>query len=168
MPKWPRKNPADLLRIFGKFELGADGHPTHRWEQMFLTYIGTPWPMVLAWDKSVTVTRIRCHNEVAKSLTKILESLWNLHGKDVSRIQASGLHLYGGCYGYRASRGAEGLSMHAYGAAIDLNPERNALGTKPDKCAMPDEVVDVFKAQGWTWGGDWKARPDPMHFEATN
>ena len=27
-------------------------------------------------------------------------------------------------------------------------------------------VVDIFKAEGWKWGGDF-TNPDAMHFEAT-
>ncbi len=61
-------------------------------------------------------------------------------------------------------RGSDRLSTHAWAAAIDINPARNQFGQKG---AMPEKVVELFKAEGWTWGGEWR-KPDPMHFEATS
>jgi peptidoglycan L-alanyl-D-glutamate endopeptidase CwlK len=29
------------------------------------------------------------------------------------------------------------------------------------------EIVKIFKANGWTWGGDWKTFKDKPHFEKT-
>ncbi len=29
-------------------------------------------------------------------------------------------------------------------------------------------VIDAFKKQGFRWGGDYKGRKDPMHFEAVS
>jgi hypothetical protein len=46
--------------------------------------------------------------------------------------------------------------------AIDLNPETNALGTAGD---MSPRVVQVFRHFGFAWGGDFRRRPDPMHFQ---
>jgi len=30
---------------------------------------------------------------------------------------------------------------------------------------MPQLVIDAFKHQGARWGGDYRGRKDPMHFE---
>jgi hypothetical protein len=32
---------------------------------------------------------------------------------------------------------------------------------------MPMEVVRLFEAAGWKWGGRFQSRPDCMHFQAT-
>lgn len=37
-----------------------------------------------------------------------------------------------------------------------------------NKGAMPDAVVQCFKSEGWFWGGDFKSRKDPMHFQAAH
>ena len=73
---------------------------------------------------------------------------------------------YGGCYAWRAQRGAAKLSTHTWGIAIDLDPARNARGVKWDggKKMMPEKAVQIFKAAGFTWGGDFKV-PDCMHFQ---
>lgn len=54
------------------------------------------------------------------------------------------------------------LSLHSYGIAIDINWKHNKVGTSGN---IPKGVVDIFKAFGFKWGGDWKTVKDPMHFE---
>lgn len=76
-----------------------------------------------------------------------------------------------GAYNCRSVRHTQRLSMHAYGAAIDLN-ERYAdywLWKKPShrfvlKNRIPQAIVDVFERHGFIWGGKW-FHYDTMHFE---
>jgi hypothetical protein len=56
---------------------------------------------------------------------------------------------------------SRGLSMHAWGLAIDVNARDNPLGATP---VMDQRVVEVFERWGFDWGGHWR-RPDGMHFE---
>jgi hypothetical protein len=73
------------------------------------------------------------------------------------------IHSWGGIYNFRPIRGSSGrLSLHAFGAAIDLNGESNALGSAGD---MHPRVVQVFEHFGFLWGGNFRSRPDPMHFQ---
>lgn len=67
-------------------------------------------------------------------------------------------------------------SMHNYGLAVDIvliiDGKTASWDTKSDfdgdKQSDWMEVVKVFKAHGWTWGGDaWKNRIDKPHFEKT-
>ena len=70
---------------------------------------------------------------------------------------------FGGCYVPRfiGRDPRRGLSMHAFGLAIDLNVSTNSLGTRGD---MDPRVVEIFEKWGFLWGGRW-SQPDPMHFE---
>ena len=70
---------------------------------------------------------------------------------------------YAGCYVPRFidRDPRRGLSMHAFGLAVDLNTSTNRLGTRGD---MHPDVVRIFEKWGFAWGG-WWGRPDPMHFE---
>ena len=70
---------------------------------------------------------------------------------------------YGGCYypRYIAYDPAQGLSLHTWGIAIDLNVAENQRGTVG---RMDRQVVAIFKKWGFAWGGDWHYT-DPMHFE---
>ena len=55
-------------------------------------------------------------------------------------------------------------SMHAYGAAIDINPDANPNNsTKTD---MPKETAEIAKKWGLGWGMNWSSVKDPMHFSA--
>ena len=74
-----------------------------------------------------------------------------------------------------------GQSIHNYGLALDivLIKDKDGHGTFEtaswedtvdfDKDGKADwmEIVKIFKANGWTWGGDWKTFKDKPHFEKT-
>ena len=62
--------------------------------------------------------------------------------------------------GYEAKRV---LSEHAWGLAIDLNAQDHPLGRRGT--GVPDWVVDAGHRWGLSWGGDYKNRPDEMHWE---
>ena len=167
-PKWPKEEA--IPDYFGRITLGNDGMPTERWERERLTTISTPYPLRLSWDLDTKVSRIRCALAVAQDLQAIFEDIFRHYDHDVSKVQAARMDIYGGCYNFRRKRGLAGLSTHAYGIAIDLDPDRNGLGVKweKDKGMMPEAIVEIFERHGWTWGGRWKNRPDPMHFQATS
>jgi hypothetical protein len=87
----------------------------------------------------------------------------------LSDIVAAGLQSairvdqYAGCYypRYIGRDSSNGLSLHSWGIAVDLNTATNQMGTTGD---MNPGVVQIFKEWGFAWGGDWNY-PDPMHFE---
>ncbi len=70
---------------------------------------------------------------------------------------------FGGCYVPRfiASSPANGLSLHTWGMAVDLNVPGNLRGSTGE---IDRRVVAIFKKWGFAWGGDW-SYTDPMHFE---
>jgi hypothetical protein len=70
---------------------------------------------------------------------------------------------FGGCYypRYIGYSPANGLSLHTWGIAVDLNVPGNLRGTVGE---MDRRVVAIFKKWGFAWGGDW-GYTDPMHFE---
>ena len=82
-------------------------------------------------------------------------------------IERARLDLCGGVFNFRLQRGGSNLSIHSWGAAIDIDPERNRLGRRYSAGAgmIPRAAVDIFEAEGWEWGGRW-SRPDAMHFQA--
>ena len=68
---------------------------------------------------------------------------------------------FDGCFNNRPQKGGTKLSTHAWGISVDLNAATNALGTSGD---MDARVVEIFKEEGFVWGGEF-GRPDPMHFQ---
>ncbi|CCB65400.1 tape measure protein [Hyphomicrobium sp. MC1] len=69
----------------------------------------------------------------------------------------------GGGFVDRNMRGTNKLSEHAKGDALDINPRNNPFLTH--KTDLPPDISDMAKARGLKWGGDWKTRTDPMHFQ---
>ena len=76
---------------------------------------------------------------------------------------------------WRKVRGADRLSAHSYGIAIDINTKYSNywLWSNPG-CSetdslkyenrIPVEIVNVFERHGFIWGGRWY-HYDTMHFE---
>ena len=108
------------------------------------------------------VKSIRCHDKVADSLDRILAKLSDIpQGRDV-------LKQYAGCFNNRLMRGGSLPSLHARGAAIDLDPATNRNRQAwPTSATMPIEVMEIFAAEGWTCAGAAWGR-DAMHFQATS
>jgi len=70
-------------------------------------------------------------------------------------------------YAYRMVRGnPTKLSCHSSGTAIDLNATKHPLGKYDtfDAAKVP-MIRALAKKYGLKWGGDFKTRPDDMHFE---
>lgn len=164
---WPRDQQAELEAFYGAHVVGPDGRPTATWEKSHLTVFPAPYPMVAAWDHSARISRIRCHQKVAPSLQRVLQGILAHFGSEAA-VQRNRMHLWGGCYNYRPVRFGNRLSVHAWGAAIDLDPDRNPLGAPYTEGVgmIPMEVVGLFEAEGWKWGGRFSSRPDCMHFQA--
>lgn len=105
-----------------------------------------------------TVKTIRCHQRVSASLRRVLQSL-GCH-KDI-------LAKYAGCFNDRQMRGGSLPSLHARGAAIDLDPDNNGNHTSwPARASIPLEVMEAFAKEGWISAGAFWGR-DAMHFQAT-
>ena len=164
---WPHDDRARLEKFYGVHELTADGVPTTAWENTHLTLIQTPYPMRLAWQPETVVHRIRCHDRVADSLTRILRAILTHYGSPEA-VTAARMDLFGGCYQYRRIGGSAKLSTHAWGAGIDLDPDRNPRYHPWDPIhGVPEAVRDAFAVEGWIWGGTFHT-PDPMHFQAAH
>ena len=78
-----------------------------------------------------------------------------------------------GVFNWRPVAGQKNLSVHSFGAAVDLNTKFADYwlwsGGKPGhvpvyKNKFPMEIVSVFEKHGFIWGGRWY-HYDTMHFE---
>lgn len=75
----------------------------------------------------------------------------------------------GQCWGYanRAVTGSNQVpSNHSWGLAVDLNAPTNPY-RKDGRLVtdMPAWMPALWKAWGFTWGGDYKGAKDAMHYE---
>lgn len=107
-------------------------------------------------------------NNAAEQLKKVYQELQ----------QHPELHKYcksSGTFYWRPVRGANRLSAHSYGMAIDIGGNnsdywlwRNKGASETTKIAyknrMPMKLVEIFEKYGFIWGGRWY-HYDTMHFE---
>lgn len=90
-------------------------------------------------------------------------------------------------FNFREITGGKSLSNHAYGCAIDINPQQNPYITRRNgklryahensspyidrNCGDPHVIVkgdlccSTFEKYGFSWGGDWTNPVDYQHFE---
>ena len=126
-----------------------------------------PYKMKIAWDTTQIITSFKCHKKLEISATKAFEKVADSY--TLSEISDLGLDLFGGCYNYRKKRGGNTLSVHAYGAAIDIDPERNQLEwKKPQARLSHNDAKKWFEAwysEGWISLGQEKDF-DWMHVQA--
>ncbi|WP_028136163.1 M15 family metallopeptidase [Bradyrhizobium japonicum] len=161
MARWPHDDPASLAAFYGDPEKGEPGNQ--------LVPVVPPFQMYYAGKP---IKSIRFHRKAADALKAALDEIWEACGRDQATVDRLRISHYSGAYNPRYVRGYEPgnpqgrtprWSNHAYGAAIDFDAAHNGFGT--GRGTMPQSVIDAFKRQGALWGGDYKGRTDPMHFE---
>ena len=117
------------------------------------------------WGHKIDVTRV---NGVADRLREVSDEIDAL--PDPVRRAA---WPTAGTYACRGVADANQPSMHAYGAAIDLNlafssywlwDNATAASKNVWRNRMPAQIVDIFERHGFIWGGRWY-HYDTMHFE---
>jgi hypothetical protein len=156
MAKWPKQNASSMNAFFGK--VGSN--------QVSLVM---PYPMRLSWDLKTPIHKFsinkKCHDSAKRVFTKVLE-IYGL--EEIKRLR---LDRFGGCLNVRKMRGGSTWSVHAWGAAIDIDPDRNQLKWGKDQAAMakPEYKAwwDAWEEEGWVSLGrsrnfDW------MHVQAAN
>lgn len=152
VPLWPRQR--DCMTFYG----GVGLHQT----QLVL-----PFPMRLAWDKKIVVSRISIHEKVYDSAARAFDQIAAAY--DEAARKKLGLDLFGGSLNVRKMRGGSSYSMHSWGIAIDFDPERNQLkwGRDRARLAQPDaeEFWRIWEAEGWVSLGR-AANRDFMHVQA--
>lgn len=132
----------------------------------YLVNIKLPFPLKDVYSKK-QLTSIACHRDVAQSLTNIFKDILAHYG--LAKIQELGIDRYGGCFNYRAnSNNSSVLSLHSWGIAIDLDPERNKNHetSKTARFARPEykPMIDTFYKHGWESLGR-ERNYDWMHFQ---
>lgn len=155
MTSWPRDNQAELIKFYGN--PGAKG-PSGVSAQ--LVKVVPPFQM---YYDGRPLKSLSFHKKAAPALMAALNEIWEHYGKDQSVIDKLGISKCAGTYNPRYVRGSNSKwSNHAFGAAIDLNAAENGFNAKS---TIPLPVIAAFKRQGARWGGDYRGRKDPMHFE---
>lgn len=153
---WPKESHAALTAFYGPHgDAGA------------LVPVRCPWPLQIAWEPYTPVRAISCHRKVADSLRTVLDAVHRHYGE--AELKQLRLDRFGGCYNNRKMRGGDRWSTHAWGIAIDWDPERNALKWKKDSASLASPEYNdwwaIWEREGWYSLGR-KKDYDWMHVQA--
>lgn len=143
------------------------------------------------YDGQVHHGELIVHRDVAPAMVRTFSRLYD------QRFQIRRMHRidrYGGNddrsmaanntsgFNCRVVAGTSTYSEHAYGRAVDINPEQNPYvrGSTvlppsgrpwtdrslrvPGMIHPGDATVRAFAAEGWGWGGNWTSAKDYQHF----
>lgn len=130
--------------------MSADNFPTQSGVTAFYGSVGTnqtiialPFPFRIAWDLADTVQRTSCHAKVATPMKNIWQRMLDHYGYD--QIKALRLDVFGGCLNPRLMRGSKTQwSMHSWGIAWDVDPDRNQYKWGRDKATMDEAAYKPF------------------------
>lgn len=142
---------------YGHIDLASGYWPNkNQWIELF--HVPENWfPNWHVLDTNQTVKVIACNKDTHAPLLKALTAV---HECGLGSV----LKTFDGCFNIRKVRGSNLMSTHAYGLGFDFNASINPLGGQNGDFAKHLDVVECFKAQGFSWGGDWHGRKDQMHF----
>ena len=111
--------------------------------------------------------RVTAINGVASQLEKVSRELDLLPAAMIQYLVPTS-----GTYNCRPIAETNRLSVHAFGAAIDINARFGDYwlwSKRPDgaivwRNRIPKEIVEIFERHGFIWGGRWY-HFDSLHFE---
>lgn len=124
---------------------------------------GQGWPV----DRSADMVTVRARRSdtpfvVHREIAPIIDHLVNEVERRGYLLHRRGQVRDDWSYVNRPIRGSNRPSNHSWGLAIDIDATQYPLGSD---ARLPEWIVTLFKAHGFDYGGDWRRRPDPMHFE---
>lgn len=148
---WPKSDQVSLCRFYG-----------NPGDEKNLVTVDFPFKTLYEGKE---VKKFRCHKKVANSLICVLKSIGEKYGKDRGIMEEA--EDFGGVYNFRNKRGGSSYSVHAWGAAIDLDADDNTFRDSwPMKSDMPLEIMEEFAKEGWLSAGAFWGY-DAMHQQAT-
>ena len=125
-----------------------------------------PFPLIIPWEKKTKILKYSCHKLVKAPMERIWQRTLDYYG--MQKIQELGINLFGGCLNVRPIRGGSTWSMHSWGIAVDIDPDRNALHTswKDSQMSKPEykKFVEFWYDEGAINLGK-EANFDSMHFQ---
>lgn len=148
---WPKSDQNSLRKFYG--QPGDESN-----------LVTVDFPFATFYEGKV-VKKFRCHKRVADSLLRVLKNINAEYGSNKEIMEEA--EDYGGVYNFRNKRGGTTFSVHAWGAAIDIDADDNTFRDSwPMKADMPLEIMEEFAKEGWLSAGAFWGY-DAMHFQAT-
>jgi len=119
----------------------------------------------ISWfGQKIRVTTINSVDRQLRAVERDLRKLLKKHPEYKKYLTP-----IGGTFKWRKIAGTDRLSVHSFGAAIDINVTYSAYwrwskGRYRYRNRIPLPIVKIFEKHGFIWGGKWY-HYDTMHFE---
>lgn len=165
-PRPPFSAPSGITRekMFGSFEYKKINSSEIRilgtWVQENIVAIEIP--QLAGVEGASKQGKVLFHKKAAAQLKAVFDVIEELGLAD--RVIS-----FAGTFYPRFVRGSsKSLSNHSFGSAIDINAPQNWLNQQPAAVGKKGsllELVPIFNAFGFYWGGHYTRRLDGMHFE---
>ena len=105
-----------------------------------------PFEMRLAWDLGSKLKSYKCHRKVKEAMERVWQRTFDTYG--YQKIVDLQLDRFGGCLNVRQIRGGSNYSMHSWGIAVDIDPDRNGFKTPWKQAQMSKKEYAPF-VQFW-------------------
>lgn len=120
------------------------------------------FPEQQEYSKSCLPNKIYMNKLMVDPFTKAIKDL-------IAARLLDDIRTWNGCYNIRRMKVVKNgkiafsskYSLHSWGIAFDIDAAWNQLGKKGD---LNPAIVEIFKKNGFDWGGDFKVE-DSMHFQ---
>jgi len=162
MSAWPKQSQMD--DFYGN-PRGKGDKASPAWEAANLVSIPAKELPFIIYYNGVAVRSIRVHRKVRDAFLRVLNRIWVAAGKSQAKVDEWGMSKFAGCNMFRLKRSGITLSTHSYACAFDFDPANNGFRDPTPRFANYPEVLAAWKAEGATWGGDWKGNTDGMHWQ---
>ena len=130
------------------------------------------WKMKANGDKYSSTYKLTVNKKLSASVKAIFKEIYALDMKfPIKQLLGFAYRKVGGV----GLSNSTLMSVHSFGAAIDINPgdydndyflgKGNDLRDKSNPYCIPDEVIEIFAKYHWYWGGNFEICADTMHFQ---
>lgn len=160
IPGWfpPPRGESELRRRFGNIKIAREGGPR-----------GQPRIDPTGWERENLIPvllpgaprRIYLNKKILSVTVDAFEACHALKlGYEIKSLS---------CFVIRNKRTKSfQLSTHSWAIAFDINPAQNRLTATADSPLITDipyQWIAALERRGFLWGGHFKGRKDPMHFQ---
>jgi hypothetical protein len=166
----------EIEEMFGN-PANDDGTLNEAWEGANIRKVAPPdgWQLYYQDDDVglVPVSGIRMHSLLEDVFHLVLDDIWDYAKQQIGGspsgdeirdwLHRRRLDQHGGGFNFRKITAGSKLSLHAYGIAIDWDPDHNPRKKSLTK-TLPDWWFDIWSTRGWSDGRHFPT-PDPMHVQ---
>jgi hypothetical protein len=160
--KWPHEDTAALDAFYGD-PRGRNGLVSPTWYSNNIIRWTPPYNMYYS-EGHVPLKTLLIHKKCKPAFDAAFTEVYNFF--KVDGVVEQRLNISGGTYNFRLMRGGSKLSVHAYGIAIDMDPEHNPFPHHWTPNGISKDFVAIMEKHGFYWRGT-NGDIDPMHFQLT-